>query len=59
MPSITQERERLYRYAKRWGLRDARTLRQSQKVDKLINKIMVSDLRSRKHSHAQRKKQQM
>ncbi|NLZ94004.1 MAG: aspartyl-phosphate phosphatase Spo0E family protein [Firmicutes bacterium] len=47
MPNISKERERLYRYVKRWGLHDSRTLRQSRKVDKLINKTMIAHLRSR------------
>ncbi|MCR3923035.1 MAG: Spo0E family sporulation regulatory protein-aspartic acid phosphatase [Firmicutes bacterium] len=37
---IDRERERLHRIAKRWGLRHKKTLRQSKKVDRLLNNLM-------------------
>lgn len=39
---INRERERLHRLAKQWGLSDQRTLRQSEKVDRLIYVFMSS-----------------
>lgn len=38
--SIDRERERLHRIAKEWGLGHRRTIRQSQKVDRLIYAFM-------------------
>ena len=42
---IDHERERLHRFAKRWGLCDQRTIRQSQKVDRLIYWFMLAKQR--------------
>ena len=42
VPMIDRERERLHKIAKQRGLRDERTIRQSQKVDRLINIYMSS-----------------
>jgi hypothetical protein len=39
---IDRERERLHRYAKKWGFSDRRTIRQSQRVDRLIYIFMAS-----------------
>jgi hypothetical protein len=37
---IDRERERLHRFARQWGLHDVRTIRQSERVDRLINVFM-------------------
>ena len=37
---IDRERERLYKTAEKWGLRDQRTICQSEKVDRMINLLM-------------------
>ena len=44
---LDRERERLHRTANRWGLLDKRTIRQSKKLDKLINSFMVSPVTQR------------
>ena len=43
---IDHERERLHRFAKRWGLCDQRTIRQSQKLDRLIYWFMLAKYRN-------------
>ncbi|MDW7649982.1 MAG: Spo0E family sporulation regulatory protein-aspartic acid phosphatase [Bacillota bacterium] len=37
---IDRERERLHRTVEKWGLRDHRTIRQSEKVDRMIYMFM-------------------
>jgi hypothetical protein len=39
---IDRERERLHRFARQWGFHDVRTIRQSERLDKLINVFMRS-----------------
>lgn len=37
---IDLERERLHRMASQWGFNDRRTIRQSQKIDRMIYRFM-------------------
>ncbi len=43
MPVIDRERELLKRIAQKWGFSDERTLRQSERVDRLINNYMLGE----------------
>ena len=38
---LDRERELLKRVAQKWGFSDERTLRQSERVDRLINDLML------------------
>ncbi|MBS4022706.1 MAG: Spo0E family sporulation regulatory protein-aspartic acid phosphatase [Dethiobacter sp.] len=42
MALLDRERELLKRVAQKWGFSDERTLRQSQRVDRLVNDIMLN-----------------
>lgn len=37
---IDRERDRLHRFARLWGMHDSRTLRQSEKLDRLVYVFM-------------------
>ena len=37
---IDREREQLYKFVAKWGLNDRRTLRQSERLDQIINDLM-------------------